>query len=161
MQTVSGSLKLNQINGTQCVGNQICNERCCNKNSCIMDNNESKCIHQKMNFTSSIVMTTTTAPVEPEFQTLGIRRNTDKKFTDDNTETYSKRNIDTRNLTSFDSVSTINSTRNGNQVKGLTTSNAAQKPVYEGGIQERRNEIFGSKVTRLKINFYNVLYFLD
>lgn len=170
MQSVSDSLKLNQIIGIQCVENTISKERCCNKNSCIMDHNESKCIQQKMNFKSSVVMTTFPALVEPEFQTLRIRRNTDKMFKDDNTEPYSMRNIDTHNLTSFDSVSTINCSTNGNHIKGEinekfstynSTSNAAHKPVYEGGSQERPNQIFGTKVTRLKIHLLNVLYFLN
>lgn len=165
MQTVPDSLKLNQINGAQCVENQI--------SRCIMDHDGSKCIQQKINFTSPIVMAKSAAPAAPaapELQTLRIRKNTDKMCTDDNTKLYTMRNIDTHNLTCFDSVSTINSSKNGNQAKREIngkfstynlTSNAVQKPVYEGGSQERPDQNFGAKVTRLKIDFFDVLYFLN
>ncbi|XP_055323167.1 protein PF3D7_1417600-like [Sitodiplosis mosellana] len=163
-QTVSGPLKLNQMIGTQYVENTKSNESCYIKNNSIMDH-QNNCMHPKMNFTSSIIMTSTV----PELQTLRLKKNTDRELTENRNEQYSMRNVDTHNTnlaSSFDSTSAINSSTNCNHIKPEIcekvflqnpTSNAAQIPIHQRSSHERPEQIFGTKVTN-QICFFIVFF---
>lgn len=143
LQTVSNLPKLSQINGTH-IEKKVSNESYYNKNDSLMDN-----YHPKMNFTSSIVMTSSTMP-----------------FNDYNNDMM--RNVDalhTNSTSSFGSNSAVDSLPNCNYIKPKisqnifvdnSTPNANILKINQHNSREIPEQIFGTKVTKRKTLF--ILY---
>lgn len=143
-QTVSNLPKLSQNYGTP-IEKKISNESYYNKNDSLLDNH-----HPTMNFTSSIVMTSSTMPFNDYKNDM--MRNVDAPHT---------------NSTSlFGSNSAIDSLPNCNYIKPKisqnifvdnSTSNVNTLKINQHNDREIPEQIFGTKVTKRKTLFILII----
>lgn len=142
-QTVSNLPKLSQNYGTP-IEKKVSNESYYNKNDSLMDNH-----HPTMNFTSSIMMTSSTMP-----------------FTDYKNDMM--RNVDAQHnsTSSFDSNSAIDPLPNCNYIKPKisqnifvdnTTPNVNILKINQHNSREIPEQIFGTKVTKRRTLFILII----